>query len=166
MGVLTVFVITSIFPSVKQKGEPEPRRKLQPCPEEAAFVDLLRTADFLSRLLAPILKVEDLSSTQYNVLRILRGAGGDLGCGEIGNRMISRDPDITRLLDRLEKRGLVARRRDTRDRRAVMTRITPEGLRLLGRLDEPVQAAHRQQLGHLGRQRLQVLSELLSLARS
>lgn len=151
---------------MKTKMEPSPKHKFQPCPEEVAFVDLLRTTDLLSRRLAPVLKGEDLSSTQYNVLRILRGAGGDLTCGEIGDRMITRDPDITRLLDRLERRGLIVRHRDTRDRRTVMTRITVEGLRLLSRLDEPVQAAHRQQLGHLGRQRLHALTELLSLARS
>jgi DNA-binding MarR family transcriptional regulator len=75
--------------------------------------------------------------------------------------MITRDPDITRLLDRLEKRGLVSRCRETKDRRMVLTRISPEGLKLLGRLDEPVQKAHREQLGHLGRERLKALSELL-----
>jgi DNA-binding MarR family transcriptional regulator len=80
--------------------------------------------------------------------------------------MITRDPDITRLLDRLEKRGLISRCRETRDRRMVMTRITPSGHRLLGRLDEPVQAAHRQQLGHLGAERLGALTELLHDARS
>jgi DNA-binding MarR family transcriptional regulator len=143
----------------------ESKHRFQSCPEETAFVDLLRTSDLLSRRLAPVLKAEDLSSTQYNVLRILRGAGGDLACGEIGERMITRDPDITRLLDRLEKRNLIARHRNTRDRRTVMTRISPEGLKLLAQLDEPVQAIHRQQLGHLGRQRLQALSELLNLAR-
>ena len=148
------------------KAQPGSKHRLKSCPEEDAFVDLLRTTDLLSRRLAPVLKAEDLSPTQYNVLRILRGAGGDLACGELGNRMITRDPDITRLLDRLEKRNLISRHRDTRDRRAVMTRITPDGLKLLARLDEPVQAAHRQQLGHLGRQRLCALSELLSIARS
>jgi DNA-binding MarR family transcriptional regulator len=140
--------------------------KFRPCPEEAAFVDLLRTTDLLSRRLAPVLKAEDLSSTQYNVLRILRGAAGDLACGEIGDRMITRDPDITRLLDRLEKRNLISRHRDTRDRRTVLTRITAEGLNLLARLDEPVQVAHRQHLGHLGRQRLRALRELLSIVRA
>ena len=132
-----------------------------PCPEEAVFLDLLRTSDVLSRRLAQVLKNEDLSSNQYNVLRILRGAPEGLPCGEIGSRMITRDPDITRLLDRLEKRGLVSRCRETKDRRMVLTRISPEGLKLLGRLDEPVQKAHREQLGHLGRERLKALSELL-----
>jgi DNA-binding MarR family transcriptional regulator len=80
--------------------------------------------------------------------------------------MITRDPDITRLLDRLEKRGLISRCRQTRDRRTVLTRITPAGLELLSRLDDPVQEAHRRQLGHLGRTRLRALTELLAACRS
>jgi len=135
-------------------------------PEEAAFLDLLRTTDMLSRGLVGVLKSEDLSSTQYNVLRILRGAPDGLPCGEIAGRMITRDPDVTRLLDRLEKRKLITRSRETRDRRTVMGRISPEGLKLLARLDEPVQAAHRKQLGHLGRERLRALAELLRVSRS
>src|SRR6516225_11715251 len=120
----------------------------------------------LSRRLVPVLKAEDLSATQYNVLRILRGAPEGLACGEIASRMITRDPDVTRLLDRLEKRGLISRWRETKDRRTVMARITPEGLALLSRLDEPVQAAHRKQLGHLGRGRLRTLAKLLGLLRN
>src|SRR3984957_14343623 len=85
-------------------------------PEEAAFLDLLRTTDMLSRGLITVLKTEDLSATQYNVLRILRGAPEGLPCGEVANRMITRDPDITRLLDRLEKRGLISRSREAKDR--------------------------------------------------
>jgi DNA-binding MarR family transcriptional regulator len=135
-------------------------------PEEAAFLDLMRTTDTLSRGLAGILKAEDLSSTQYNVLRILRGAPEGLPCGEIANRMITRDPDVTRLLDRLEKRKLISRCRETKDRRTVMARITPEGLKLLSRLDAPVQTGHRRQLGHLGRERLRALTDLLQIARS
>src|ERR1700731_1603387 len=134
--------------------------------QEAAFLDLLRTTDMLSRGLVQVLKVEDLSSTQYNVLRILRGAPAGLFCGEIANRMITRDPDVTRLLDRLEKRTLILRCREAKDRRTGMARITPEGLKLLARLDEPVQGAHRKQLGHLGRSRLRSLVELLRVARS
>jgi DNA-binding MarR family transcriptional regulator len=133
--------------------------------EEGMFLELMRTADILSRRPAQVLKTEDLSMTQYNVLRILRGAPDGLSCGEISNRMITRDPDITRLLDRLEKRGLISRSRETRDRRTVMARITPEGLALLARLDEPVQEAHREQLGHLGEKRLRELSELLTACR-
>lgn len=134
-------------------------------PEESAFLELLRTCDRLSRHLAVVLKRADLSSNQYNVLRILRGAPEGLACGEIAGRMITRDPDVTRLLDRLEKRGLIARSRESKDRRMVLTSITPEGLRALAELDQPIQDVHRQQLGHLGRQRLATLTEILQLAR-
>jgi DNA-binding MarR family transcriptional regulator len=113
-----------------------------------------------------VLKAEDLSLTQYNILRILRGSPQGLPSGEIASRMITRDPDVTRLLDRMEKRGLVSRSRESRDRRLVLARITPEGLKLVNRLDEPVQKIHRKQLGHMGKDRLQALAELLAAARS
>jgi DNA-binding MarR family transcriptional regulator len=142
------------------------RSGVRPCAEETAFLELLRTSDQLTRGLVPILKAEELSMTQYNVLRILRGAAEGLTCGEIGNRMITRDPDITRLLDRLEKRDLISRQREARDRRTVLVRITEEGLDLLGRLDEPVQAGHKKQLGHLGREQLKELCGLLQSARA
>src|SRR3984957_16589064 len=135
-------------------------------PEETAFLDLLRTVDMLTRSAFGVLKAEDLSSTQYNVLRILRGAPEGLTCGEIAGRMITRDPDVTRLLDRMEKRGLILRTRESRDRRLVLARISPEGLKLVNRLDEPVQNVHRKQLGHMGKDRLQTLAELLAAARS
>lgn len=141
-------------------------RRLNPCPEEDAFLDLLRSTDMLSRAPAQVLKSEDLSSNQYNVLRILRGAPEGLPCGEIGNRMITRDPDITRLLDRLEKRGLISRSRPANDRRTVIAAITPGGLDLLARLDKPVQDTHRRQLGHLGATRLRALTDLLTDCRS
>ncbi len=128
-------------------------------------MELLRAADLLSRGLVQTLKAEDLSPAQYNVLRILRGAPDGLPCGEIAQRMITRDPDITRLLDRIEKRGLISRCRETKDRRMVLTRVSPEGLTLLARLDEPVREMHRRQLGHLGRERLRTLIELLQAAR-
>src|SRR6266404_5744059 len=134
-------------------------KKARGTPEEAAFLDLLRTCDLLSRGPAQFLKSEDLSPTQYNVLRILRGAPPGLPCGEIANRMITRDPDITRLLDRLEKRQLISRCRETKDRRMVVARITSEGYALLARLDEPVQDTHRQQLGHVSEKRLRELSD-------
>src|SRR5665213_2588342 len=144
---------------MKKTVQSEGRQKQPVCLEEMAFLELCRTADMLSRPLSVLLKSEDLSATQYNVLRILRGAPDGLPCGEIGNRMITRDPDITRLLDRLEKRGVILRSRESKDRRMVMARITPLGLKLLGRLDEPVQETHRKQLGHLGRDRLRALTE-------
>src|SRR3984957_6931865 len=127
---------------MKLRVETGKRRPRVGCPEETVFLDLLRTTDMLSRGLDRVLKTEDVSSTQYNVLRILRGSPAGLPCGEIGSRMITRDPDVTRLLDRLEKRTLISRRRATEDRRTVLARITPAGLKLLDQLDEPVLRAH------------------------
>jgi DNA-binding MarR family transcriptional regulator len=141
-------------------------RRRADCPEEATFLNLMRTTDILSRGLVKVLKTEGLSATQYNVLRILRGARAGLACGEIAARMITRDPDITRLLDRLEKRSLISRSRETMDRRTVMTRITADGLKLLARLDKPVGDFHRKQLTHMGRKRLRVLTDLLRVARA
>src|SRR6266849_10689280 len=114
------------------KADIEPTTKRRPgSREEAVFLDLLRTCDLLSRRPAQLLKTEDLSATRYNVLRILRGSLEGLPCGEIASHMITRDPDVTRLLDRMEKRGLISRFRDTQDRRTVIGKITAEGLKLL-----------------------------------
>ena len=135
------------------------------CLEELIYLELLRTTDMLSRGIVRVLKQDELSATQYNVLRILRGAPDGLACGEIANRMITRDPDVTRLLDRLEKRTLIERGRDPRDRRTVTAKITREGLKLLARLDEPIVQLHRKQLGHLGDDRLRELAKLLLKAR-
>ena len=150
---------------MKRKVYSSSKPKPSECLEEVAFLELCRTTDMLSRRLAGLLKSEDLSANQYNILRILRGSPDGLPCGEIGNRMITRDPDITRLLDRLEKRGLISRSRGSKDRRMVTATIMPEGLGLLARMDEPVRAMHRSQLGHLGRTRLGALTELLQAAR-
>ncbi len=134
--------------------------------EEEAYIALLRTADDLQWRVAEILKPHGLSPTQYNALRILRGAGEKgLPCSEIGERMINRDPDITRLVDRLERRGLVHRSRETKDRRVITTRITPAGLEVLKALDRPVEELHRRLLGHLDDPRLQSLIRLLEEAR-
>src|SRR6266480_2682031 len=112
---------------MKEAAQLETKPHRRTCPEEAAFLELIRTTDMLSRPFAHLLKTEELSQTQYNVLRILRGSPEGLACGEIGNRMITRDPDITRLLDRLEKRGLISRCREPKDRRTVVVRMTPAG---------------------------------------
>jgi len=134
--------------------------------EQEALLNVLRTADALMQEIAAVLKPFKLSHSQYNVLRILRGASPDgLACQEISERMISRDPDITRLLDRLEARGLVTRTRDQEDRRVVTARITLEGLRLLEALDELIAEVDRYALQHLGEQRLRTLIQLLELAR-
>src|ERR1700674_1426964 len=134
--------------------------------EAHVFVSLLRTADALARGAEPLLKPFSLSATQYNILRILRGAGEKgLACREVGCRLISRDPDMTRLLDRMESRGWIARAREAQDRRVVKTRITAEGLRQLDELDKPVHELHRRQLRHLPTNQLRQLSNLLDRAR-
>ena len=138
----------------------------EPLLEETAFVDLVRTTETLSRPVAKLLKTENLSPQQYNVLRILRGSPAGLPCSEIGSRMITRDPDITRLLDRMERRGLISRSRDDRDRRVVVARITNSGLDLAARLDQPVRDLHGRLLGHLGPRRLRDLVRLLEICRT
>ena len=135
--------------------------------EEEAAVSLQRTADRLNGRLSDMLKPHGLSPTQFNALRILRGAGqSGRTCSEIAERMINRDPDITRLLDRLERRGLVGRSRDTRDRRVITTRITSAGLQLLRTLDQPIEEFNRMLLGHLGERQLHTLIKLLESARA
>jgi MarR family transcriptional regulator, organic hydroperoxide resistance regulator len=133
---------------------------------EEAFVALLRVADQLQWRAAEMFKPHGLSPTQYNALRILRGAGPEgLPCTAVGKRMINRDPDITRLLDRLERRELIQRSREQEDRRVIKARITPAGLDLLKSLNRKVAEFHRQVLGHLGEERLQCLVRLLEAAR-
>ena len=134
--------------------------------EQEAFLNVMRTANALNQGLAALLKPAELTPTQYNALRILRGAGAEgLAAGEVGERMVTRDPDVTRLLDRLEKRGLVRRWRDRDDRRVVRTRITPAGEAAIAPLDEAVIDLHVQQLRHLGEERLRGLVSLLEEAR-
>ena len=142
-------------------------KKTAPPPaEQEVFLQVQRTADRLMRDLEELLKPSKLSTTQYNVLRILRGAGPTgMACHEIACGMITRDPDMTRLLDRLEQRGLLSRQREKEDRRVIRTRISSQGLKLLRSLDEPVQALHRRQLAHLGDKRLRQLGTLLESAR-
>jgi DNA-binding MarR family transcriptional regulator len=141
-------------------------RKASRSVEQEAYLSIHRTADLLARAAEEAVEPSGLSGTQYNVLRILRGAGpSGLCCGEVAGRMITHDPDITRLLDRLEKRGLIVRARESTDRRVITVRITPEGLRILAELDGPIEEFHRRQLGHLGQQRLKRLIDLLNSAR-
>ena len=136
-------------------------------PQQEAFLNLARTFDVLAGEMAgSVFKPAGLSPVQYNVLRILRGAGGSLACGEIADRMITREPDMTRLLDRLEKRGWVSRGRETSDRRVVSVRITDAGLKVLKELDPKVSAAHRKQLGHMSDAELKQLITLLEKARA
>jgi DNA-binding MarR family transcriptional regulator len=143
-------------------------RQSRPIPtlEEEAYLNVQRTANVLLQEVAELLKGHHLTPTQYNVLRILRGAGeAGLTAGDVGDRMITRDPDVTRLLDRLETRGLAERSRCTEDRRVVWTRITPAGLTAIAPLDDPVNELHLRSLAHLGPARLATLIELLEAAR-
>jgi DNA-binding MarR family transcriptional regulator len=132
-------------------------------PEEQFFVAILRAADSLSQDSEQLIKSAGLTGAQYNVLRILRGAQpAGLPCSGIGERMISHDPDMTRLLDRMEKRNLITRQRQKDDRRVVKTHITEEGLALLKKLDIPVRDLHKRQFQHLSQSRLKALGRLLA----
>jgi len=135
--------------------------------EQEAYLSLLRTADALQSSMEAKLQEFGLTGTQYNALRILRGAGSDgLPCSEIGERMITRDPDVTRLLNRLEKRGFVIRARAKSDRRVIYGKITNAGLKLLREMDEPLEKFGREILKHVGQDKLQQLIDLLELVRN
>jgi len=131
--------------------------------EQQATLGLLRTADAVKRSLAHVIEPHGITPQQYNVLRILRGAGPEgLPCKSVGDRMISHDPDMTRLLDRMEKRELITRERQKEDRRVVKARITDEGLKLLKKMDAPIRELHKSQFAHMTSARLKTLMELLS----
>jgi len=130
--------------------------------EAQVFIALQKIADALAQEVEQVLKAHGLTGAQYNVLRILRGAEREgLACSNISERMISHDPDMTRLLDRMEKRALITRQRQKDDRRVVKTRITPVGLDLLKDLDEPIRELHKRQFQHIPAVRLKTLAELL-----
>jgi DNA-binding MarR family transcriptional regulator len=134
---------------------------------EEAFLNVARTAAVLNHSFAEAVKAYGITLTQYNVLRILRGAGNAGLCrNDVRDRLVAQVPDVTRLLDRMEEAGLIERERESVDRRMVTTRITVEGLRVLKALDEPVLALHKAQLGHLSKAQLTTLIELLTLARA
>jgi DNA-binding MarR family transcriptional regulator len=135
--------------------------------EHEAVLNLARTAAMLEHSTAETLKEHGLTPTQYNALRILRGAGQEGLCrNEVRDRLVAQVPDTTRLLDRLSEMGLVVRAREGDDRRFVRTRITQAGLTLLEPLDRIMAALHRRQLGHLGQAKLRRLVRLLEEARS
>jgi DNA-binding MarR family transcriptional regulator len=131
--------------------------------EDQIFVALLRASDSLASQADQLMKANGVTSAQYNVLRILRGAGPEgLPCNTIAERMISRDPDMTRLLDRMEKRDLITRERQKEDRRVVKARITDEGLKLLKKMDAPIREVHKSQFAHMTSARLKILMDLLT----
>ncbi|HEY9401711.1 MAG TPA: MarR family transcriptional regulator [Pyrinomonadaceae bacterium] len=134
--------------------------------EDEAFLNVLRTAEAFVRRETELLRAYEVTLPQYNVLRILRGAEPEgLICREISERMIARDPDVTKLLDRLEDRGLVKRERQEKDRRVIVTRATPEGLKLVNELDQPSLKLTEGLLKHLGERKLRTLIQLLEEAR-
>lgn len=134
---------------------------------EEALLNLLRTADCVQRAMQKTTRAHGITATQYNVLRILRGAEDEgLTCSAIGDRMITADPDITRLLARLKAMGLVGQKRDKRDRRVVWTHISRAGLAVLAELDPIIAELPRQMLSELSADRLQELIALLELARA
>jgi DNA-binding MarR family transcriptional regulator len=134
--------------------------------EEEALLNIRRTSDKLQHYTQQLFKPHGVTPTQYNVLRILRGAGENgLRCSEVGERLVSSDPDITRLLDRLQKQKLVRRKRDAKDRRVIHTMISAEGLRLLKEMDPLVNDGVKQILKHMSREKLTTLVALLEEAR-
>src|SRR4051812_38922829 len=135
--------------------------------EETVFLEILRTSQAAARWIAEVLRASDLSTPQFNVLRILKGAGPDgLMCGQIAERMVTHDPDLTRLLDRLEARGMVEKTRGIKDRRVVNACITKDGLAAVERATRDVQARLRDAMKPIGRDRLEQVAQLLESIRS
>jgi len=131
-----------------------------------ALLSVLRTAAVLEHQLTEVLKPYGITHTQYNVLRILRGAGVEGLCGrEVAERMVSRVPDVSRLLDRMEEAGLLSRERDPGDRRHVTARITRKGLAILEQATPQLEAVERARVGQVPTGRLQQLIEVLSTVR-
>jgi DNA-binding MarR family transcriptional regulator len=152
-------MVTTLRDDIKQK---KPFRSLA----EEAGLNVIRTAAVFTDALDQVLKPHGISSTQYNVLRILRGAEPAGLCrNEVRDRMLTRMPDMTRLLDRMEDAGLVKRSREGEDRRMVLTRITKQGLKLVDELDGPLSRLNKTLFGHLSDSQLRSLSDLLTLAR-
>ena len=134
---------------------------------EEAVLNVWRTADFLAHHLQVLLKTRGVSQTQYNVLRILRGAGKEgIALGEIAGRMLTHDPDITRLMNRLVRRGLARRVRIREDRRVILARITAAGVKLLADLEGPVEQLIDEMMGALNGSQMEALIALLERARS
>ena len=150
---------TTLRDDIKQK---KPFRSLQ----EEAGLNVIRTAAVMTDALDQLMKPHGITSTQYNVLRILRGAEPAGLCrNEVRDRMLTRMPDMTRLLDRMEEAGLVKRSREGEDRRMVLTRITKQGLKLVDELDGPMSRLNKSSFGQLTDAQLRSLSDLLTLAR-
>jgi DNA-binding MarR family transcriptional regulator len=134
--------------------------------EQEAQLSIERTSAVLGHALAEAFKPYGITATQYNVLRILRGAGKAGLCrNEVRDRLIAQVPDVTRLLDRMEESGVIARERSSEDRRLVTTYITAAGTTLVHKLDAPIAKVHREHLGHMSDKQLKTLIDLLAMAR-
>lgn len=134
--------------------------------QQEAHLNVARTAAMLGDAFERLLRPYGISATQYNVLRILRGAGAEGLCrNDVRDRLLTRMPDVTRLLDRMEAAGLVTRARSTEDRRLVTTRLTDRGRQLVDSLDRPVADEHLRRLGHLSDDELRMLIRLLTRVR-
>ena len=158
-GYLTAQVKAKLDGEAKQKHLVHSR-------QQDAVVSILRTANYLGRFYSPVFDQHGITSQQYNVLRILRGAGlGGIPTLDIAERMIEQAPGITRLLDRLERKKLVRRERPSENRRQVLCYITKPGLDLLRELDTPVKNLDNQALHRLAESEIEELIRLLELAR-
>ena len=166
-NVVITYIVTTEMSKLKDEIGKQSDFESQ---ELEAFLNLLRTSSQLMAEVEELLRPAGISGTQYNVLRILRGMGATdtqngVPCGEVAQRMVTRDPDITRLLDRMERAGLIVRARSRQDRRVVKTAITAEGLKVLKKLDQVIVELHERQLKHLGERKLKVLIGLLEEVR-
>lgn len=163
----TIFVITCYcnFVSAKLAAEIHQNKPFA-LPEEEALLNLVRTHEFLLQRQTEFFKQFQLTPTQYNILRILRGAGADgVTCSRAAERMVTADPDITRLFDRLEARKLIRRERSAEDRRVVVSRITPDGLKLVDAIDKPLARLLKRHMGRVGPKKLAQLIEILESLR-
>jgi DNA-binding MarR family transcriptional regulator len=160
-------MLASVAPSASSLQREIKQRRPFASTEQAGVLGLLRTADLVRRCLSGIVEPHGITLQQYNVLRILRGAGdAGLPTLEIVTRMVERAPGITRLLDRLERKKLVRRRRCPEDHRQVLCWVTQEGLDLLARLDRPMEKADATALGGLPRREVTRLISLLDAVRA
>jgi DNA-binding MarR family transcriptional regulator len=146
----------------EELGEPQPFQ----VPEQEAYLHLVRTHALLSDEVAELFKQHHLSQPLYNVLKVVARVGSaGMPSQSIAQYMVARDPDITRLVDRLQKDGSIERERDERDRRIVRVRVTQSGLDAIETLDPLIWKLHQQQLGHLNQEQLELLNQLLVAAR-
>lgn len=135
--------------------------------EEEVILSIAHTAEYLAAAISSVLKSSDLTMTQYNVLRILRGAGSEgLSCSEVSERMVTKESDVTRLLDRVEARGFISRERPASNRRIVVARISDEGMSVLAQLDQPIDELNRNLVGHLGTKKQKDLKSFLEAVRN